>query len=35
MLLPGTDTLLLEVPLAHYRAFGWARLGPIAGGPGS
>jgi len=30
MLLPGTETLSLEAPLAHYRAFGWARLGPIA-----
>jgi len=30
MLLPGADVLPLESPLAHYRAHGWARLGPIA-----
>lgn len=30
MLLPGAEALPLEAPLAHYRAFGWARLGPIA-----
>jgi phytanoyl-CoA hydroxylase len=30
MLLRGAETLSLEAPLAHYRAFGWARLGPIA-----
>src|SRR5512140_1863109 len=29
MLLPGTEALALEAPLAHYRAFGWARLGTI------
>ncbi len=28
--LPCADTLSLEAPLAHYRAFGWARLGVIA-----
>ncbi|HYS81780.1 MAG TPA: phytanoyl-CoA dioxygenase family protein [Anaeromyxobacteraceae bacterium] len=30
MLLPSVETLPLEAPLAHFRAFGWARLGPIA-----
>jgi len=30
MLLPGSETLPLEASLAHYRASGWARLGPIA-----
>jgi phytanoyl-CoA hydroxylase len=30
MLLPGAETVPLEATLAHYRAFGWARLGPIA-----
>ena len=30
MLLTRAETLPLEAPLAHYRAFGWARLGPIA-----
>lgn len=30
MLLPGADLLPLDEPLAHYRAFGWARLGPVA-----
>jgi phytanoyl-CoA hydroxylase len=30
MLLPGAESLPLDAPLAHYRAFGWARLGPIA-----
>ena len=30
MLLAGVETLPLEAVLAHYRAFGWARLGPIA-----
>ncbi len=30
MLLPGAADLSLDEPLAHYRAFGWARLGPMA-----
>jgi hypothetical protein len=30
MLLPGAESLPLEAPLAHYRAFGWPRLGLIA-----
>jgi hypothetical protein len=34
MLLPGAEELPLEEPLAHYRAFGWARLGVIASGEG-
>lgn len=30
MLLPGAEALPLDDALAHYRRFGWARLGPVA-----
>jgi phytanoyl-CoA hydroxylase len=30
LLLPGAEALPLAEALAHYRAFGWARLGPVA-----